>query len=180
MKQSLTRLLAAAGVSALLALCHALPAQAEPTVQGFRLRLSGALNGQYQVPRVQWARVESVLVKAPPTIGLFTEPPSTDLPFDLTMVLGDTQGAVLEPGRYTVLPLHDDMPVGKPQGKHGFMVIVPTGQRPPRAEYVAQSGEFIVDAVDGTHITGRFKLNLATPDGSRTIRAEGDFRKTLN
>lgn len=180
MKQKLTTLLAAAGASALLALCHALPAQAEPTVQGFRLRLSGGLNGQYQVPRVQWARIQNDPARAQATIGLFTDPPSTDLPFDLAMVLGDFHGAALEPGRYAVLPLHQDMPAAMPQGKRGFMVIVPAGQQPPRVEYVTRSGEFIVDAVDGTHITGRFVLHLATPDGSRTIQAEGDFRQALN
>ncbi|MBY4598851.1 hypothetical protein [Ottowia caeni] len=180
MKSKFTVSFAAACVSALLAVSTPLPAQADPGTQGFRLRLSGAMNGQFQIPKVQWARIQADPARTDATIGLFTDPPSPDLPFDLTMVLGNFRDVTLKPGRYPVLPLHRDMPAAAPDGKRGFMVIVPTGQHPPRAEYVTRSGEFIIDDVDGKHITGRFVLQLASTDGRHEIQAEGDFRRILD
>lgn len=180
MKKSLTTSLAVACASALMAVSAPLPAQGDSGPQGFRLRLSGAMNGQFQIPKVEWARIQADPARTDATIGLFTDPPSSDLPFDLTMVLGNFRDVTLKPGRYPVLPLHRDMPTAVPDGKRGFMVIVPTGQQPPRAEYVTKSGEFIVDNVDGQHITGRFVLQLASTDGLREIQAEGDFRRILD
>lgn len=180
MKQNRTTALAAACAAMLLALGPSPHAQAEPGAPSFRLRLSGALNGQFHIPRVQWARVQSDPARTQATIGLFTDPPSAHLPFDLAVVLGDFRDTALKPGRYPVLPLHRDMPAAVPDGKRGFMVIVPTGQQPPRVEYFTQSGEFFVDTVDHQQITGRFVLHLATADGSRAVQAEGDFRHRLD
>lgn len=180
MKKTLTASLAAACAGVLLTLGPGLPAHAEPAAPSFRLRLSGALNGQFHIPQVQWARVQSDPARTQASLGLFTDPPSDHLPFDLAVVLGDFRAAALQPGRYAVLPLHRDMPAAVPDGKRGFMVLVPTGQQLPRAEYVTRSGEFIVDTVDSRHIAGRFVLQLATADGSRTLQAEGDFRQTLD
>lgn len=78
--------------------------QAEPAAPSFRLRLSGALNGQFHIPQVQWARVQSD-PRTQASIGLFTDPPSDHLPFDLAVVLGDFRAAALQPGRYAVLQL---------------------------------------------------------------------------
>ncbi len=180
MKIKLTATFAAACASIMLAVGAPLPAQADPGTQGFRLRLSGAMNGEYRIPKVQWARIQADPARTNATIGLFTDPPSSDLPFDLTMVLGNFRDVTLKPGRYSVLRLHRDMPAAAPDGKQGFMVIVPAGQHPPRAEYVSKSGEFIIDDVDGKQVTGRFVVQLASTDGRHEIQAEGDFRRVLD
>ena len=180
MNKTFKTVFAAGCAGAVLALIGPGAAQADPAPQGIQLRLSGALQGQYQVPDPQWARVQTDPSRALATVGLFTDPPSSSLPFDVSMVLGDFRGAALTPGRYSVLPLKQDMPAAAPTGKHGFMVIVPSGQTPPRTEYVTRSGEFIVDAVDADQISGRFVLQLSTPDGSRALQAEGVFRRRLD
>ena len=148
-----------------------------------RLSLSGALAGEHLITGADWARIQNPKLPAGSTIGLFTDPPSPQLPFDVAIVLGNIGAAALEPGRYAALALADDMPVfvagGKPAAKEpvkaGFMSLVPTGQRPPRDEYVTTGGEFLIEAVSNRQVSGRLDVMLANRDGTKTVRAQGWF-----
>ena len=145
------------------------------------ITLIGQITGSYNIKLLQWARIQNPNLPENSTIGIFTDPPSKDFPFDIALILGNLGKATLETGDYAVVPVENDIPQLKIGQKGGFMTIVPTKQSPPKIEYYTSSGNFIItEIVESKSISGTFSLVLKSVDGDKIINAGGKFRINIS
>ena len=145
------------------------------------ITLTVEITGSYNIKQLQRARIQNPNLPENSTIGLFTDPPSKDFPFDIAMILGNLGKATLETGDYAVVPVENDIPQLKIGQKGGFMTIVPTKQPPPKIEYYTSSGNFIItEIIENVSISGTFSLVLKSVDGNKIINAEGKFRVNIS
>lgn len=145
------------------------------------VNLSGALTGKYKISGLNYARIQNLELGEKSTIGLFSDPPSKEYPFDIAMILGYLGKGNIEIGEYKAVEVIRDIPDLKIGQKGGFMTIVPTGQNQPQIEYYTTSGSFNVnEIIEDVKLSGVFDLILKNPEGSKTINAEGKFQIYIN
>lgn len=145
------------------------------------ISLTGQISGSYSINHLEWARIQNPNLPENSTIGIFTDPPSKEFPFDIAMILGNLGKETLETGDYAVVPVENDIPQLKMGQKGGFMTIVPTKQQPPKIEYYTKSGNFVItEIVENKSISGTFSLVLNSVDAEKIINAEGKFRVNIS
>lgn len=141
------------------------------------INLSGAISGSYLIKNLNFARIQNPVLPIESTIGVFSDPPSKEFPFDISMILGNLGSQKIEIGDYKFVEVVNDVPNLQVGQKGGFMTIVPTGQNPPKTEYFTSSGSFIVaQIIESTKINGTFDLQLKSFDGKKIINATGKFQ----